>query len=186
MHPCRNGMPPYNPSRTYCQPLLREMSSFSVLFVCMGNICRSPTAQGVFRQRIVQAGLTHRVHIDSAGTHGSHKGERPDARAQAHAKQRGYALNDLRSRQVTERDFSTFDLLLAMDHDNLAQLQRRCPPEQQHRLRRLTEFCLHSNSPVVPDPYYGNAQGFDHVLDLVEDACDGLLAHVIQQLDAKP
>ena len=149
----------------------------------MGNICRSPTAHGVFRQRIAQAGLTGRIHVDSAGTHGSHKGERPDARAQAHAQQRGYALSDLRSRQVHESDFHTFNLLLAMDHANLAHLQRCGPPQQQHRLRLLTDFQLRHNSPVIPDPYYGNAQGFDHVLDLIEDACDGLLAHVVQQLD---
>ena len=165
---------------------LFDMSQFSVLFVCMGNICRSPTAHGVFRQRVTQAGLASRVRIDSAGTHGSHKGERPDARAQAHAKLRGYALDDLRSRQVTSGDFYTFDLILAMDDDNLEHLRRRCPPEQQHRLRRLTDFCLRNNSAAVPDPYYGNAQGFDHVLDLVEDACDGLLAHLRQQLCVAP
>lgn len=150
----------------------------------MGNICRSPSAHGVFRQRVAQAGLSDRVRIDSAGTHGSHKGEPPDPRAQAHALQRGYALADLRSRQVTHSDFFTFDLLLAMDHDNLAHLRHRCPPEQQYRLRRLTEFCLRSDSPVVPDPYYGNAQGFNHVLDLIEDACDGLLLHVRQRLES--
>ena len=149
----------------------------------MGNICRSPTAHGVFRQRIAQAGLTGRIHVDSAGTHGSHKGERPDARAQAHAQQRGYALSDLRSRQVNESDFHTFNLLLAMDHANLAHLQRCGPPQQHHRLRQLPDFQLRHNSPVIPDPYYGNAQGFDHVLDLIEDACDGLLAHVVQRLD---
>ena len=152
----------------------------------MGNICRSPTAQAVFRQRVAQAGLANHVHIDSAGTHAAHKGERPDVRAQAHARRRGYALDDLRSRQVTDEDFHAFDLLLAMDDDNLAHLRRRCPPEQEHRLRRLTEFCLHNSNPEVPDPYYGNARGFDQVLDLVEDACDGLLAHVQRQLNPVP
>ena len=162
------------------------MRQFSVLFVCMGNICRSPTAQGVFRQRVARAGLADSVRIDSAGTHGSHRGEPPDARAQAHAHQRGYAMADLRSRQITDRDFYSFDLILAMDKDNLSELQRRCPPEQQYRLRRMTEFCLRNSSPVVPDPYYGNAQGFEHVLDLLEDACDGLLAHVLRQLNPAP
>jgi protein-tyrosine phosphatase len=160
------------------------MNQFSVLFVCMGNICRSPSAQGVFRQRVARAGLTKCVRIDSAGTHGSHRGEAPDARAQAHALRRGYVLADLRSRQVTDGDFYSFDLLLAMDYDNLSELHRRCPPGQHYRLRRMTEFCLRDNSPVVPDPYYGNAQGFEHVLNLLEDACDGLLAHVQRQLNS--
>lgn len=152
----------------------------------MGNLCRSPTAHAVFRQRVAEARLADSVRIDSAGTHASHRGERPDSRAQICARQRGYGLSDLRSRPVTDNDFGSFDLLLAMDEDNLAQLRHRCPPLQQHRLRRLTEFCLRSSSAGVPDPYYGNAQGFERVLDLIEDACDGLLAHVQQQLRAAP
>ena len=114
------------------------MRQFSVLFVCMGNICRSPTAHGVFRQRVARAGLADKVRIDSAGTHSAHRGKPPDARAQIQARQRGYALADLRSRQITDGDFHTFDLVLAMDYDNLAELRRRCPPEQQYRLRRMT------------------------------------------------
>lgn len=163
------------------------MGQFSVLFVCLGNLCRSPTAHAVFTHRVEQAGLADRVRIDSAGTHASPHGERPDSRAQRCARQRGYALDDLRSRPVSASDFSTFDLLLAMDEHNLAQLRSRCPPQHQHRLRRLSEFCLRSSTSAgVPDPYYGNAQGFEHVLDLIEDACDGLLAHVQQQLEAAP
>lgn len=150
----------------------------------MGNLCRSPTAHAVFLQRVDQAKLTDRVRMDSAGTHAGRKAESPDARAQAVARQHGYALSDLRSRRVAESDFLTFDLLLAMDHDNLAHLRRYSPPDQLHRVRLLTDFCLRSNSPVVPDPYYGNAQGFEVVLELIEDACDGLLAHVRQQLKA--
>lgn len=160
------------------------MHPFSILFVCMGNLCRSPTAHAVFLQRIAQAGLADRVRVDSAGTHAGRKAEQPDARAQAVAKRHGYALGDLRSRKVTESDFLTFNLLLAMDHDNLAHLRRSCPPDQLHRVRLLTDFCLRSGSLVVPDPYYGNAQGFEVVLDLLEDACDGLLADVQQQLNA--
>lgn len=160
------------------------MRPFAVLFVCMGNICRSPTAQAVFCQRVTQAGLARRVRIDSAGTHGQHAGERPDPRAQASARKRGYVLSDLRSRPVVDADFDAFDLLLAMDHDNLAHLQFRCPPDRQDRLRLLTTFCLRHNSPAVPDPYYGSTAGFEHVLDLVEDACEGLLTHVQQQLAA--
>lgn len=158
------------------------MSRFSVLFVCTGNLCRSPTAQEVLRQRSVGIGLAENVRIDSAGTHSPRRGEPPDPRALTHAARRGYVLADRRSRQLTDSDFCSFDLLLAMDYGNMAELRRRCPPEQQYRLRLLTEFCLHTRSPVVPDPYYGNAQGFEHVLDLLEDACDGLLAHIQRQL----
>lgn len=160
------------------------MKQFSVLFVCMGNLCRSPTAHGVFLQRVTLAGLADRVRIDSAGTHAGRRAESPDARAQALANRHGYTLTDLRSRSVADTDFFDFDLLLAMDHDNLAHLRRHCPPDQVHRARLLTEFCLRSNSLFVPDPYYGNAQGFEVVLELIEDACDGLLVHVQQQLNA--
>ncbi|MDD2711641.1 MAG: low molecular weight phosphotyrosine protein phosphatase [Simplicispira sp.] len=163
------------------------MNQFSVLFVCMGNLCRSPTAHAVFQQRVGQAGLDSSVRIDSAGTHASPHGERPDSRAQVCARQRGYVLNGLRSRPVIASDFTTFDLLLAMDDDNLAHLRRHAPPQELHRLRRLTDFCLHSpTSQGVPDPYYGNVQGFEQVLNLIEDACDGLLVHVQQQLRAAP
>ncbi|NMM86698.1 phosphotyrosine protein phosphatase [Rhodococcus sp. SRB_17] len=160
------------------------MSQYSVLFVCMGNICRSPTAEAVFRQRVAAAGLAQRVRIDSAGTHAAPQGEAPDPRAQAHARQRGYAMDAIRSRPVHEGDFHRFDLLLAMDDHNLSLLQSRCPPALHPRLRRLTDFCLRSSCSVVPDPYYGNAQGFENVLDLLEDACDGLLLHVRRQLDS--
>jgi protein-tyrosine phosphatase len=152
--------------------------NYCVLFVCMGNICRSPTADGVFRQKLAAHGLRQSVQVDSAGTHDYHPGSPPDKRSQAHAARRGYDLSDLRARQIQSSDFETFDLILAMDHDNLTLLQQACPPKHQHKLRRLTEFCVHFNSPVVPDPYAGGARGFEEVLDLVEDACDGLLAHV--------
>jgi protein-tyrosine phosphatase len=152
-----------------------------VLFVCMGNICRSPTAHGVMRQLVQRAGLQEKVEVDSAGTHAYHVGEPPDSRAQHHARQRGYELADLRARQVSSRDFERFDLILAMDHDNLALLKERCPRTQQHKLRRLTEFCQHHTSPVVPDPYYGGGEGFERVLDLVEDACQGVLAELSQR-----
>ena len=156
--------------------------TYSVLFVCMGNICRSPTADGVFRKKVQDHQLGHAVRVDSAGTHNYHPNSPPDARSQAAAARRGYNLADLRARQVQDADYAEFDLILAMDWDNLALLQADCPPEHQRKLRRLTEFCQHSNSPVVPDPYYGEADGFETVLDLVEDACDGLLAHVRQHV----
>ena len=153
-----------------------------VLMVCMGNICRSPTADGVLRQKLRQQGLADQVRVDSAGTHNYHPNSPPDARSQSHARRRGYDLSDLRARQITDADFATFDLILAMDWDNLALLQDACPAQHQHKLRRLTEFCQQFDSPVVPDPYYGGDKGFEVVLDLVEDACDGLLLHLRRQL----
>ena len=155
---------------------------FAVTFVCMGNICRSPTAEGVFRQKVAQAGKAQQVQIDSAGTHDYHCGAPPDTRSQQHAARRGYDLSDLRARQIVALDFERADLLLVMDWDNLSLARTLCPPQHLHKLRRLTEFCQRLNSPVVPDPYAGGAAGFERVLDLIEDACDGLLGHVAAQL----
>lgn len=160
-------------------------ADYAVLFVCMGNICRSPTAHGVFRARVQAQGLDGRVRVDSAGTHDYHVGEPPDRRAQAHAERRGYRLHDLRARALVPEDFERFDLVLAMDWDNLALAQALCPPGYEGRLRRLTEFCQRFDSPVVPDPYYGGESGFEQVLDLVEDACAGLLQHVQARLAAR-
>lgn len=154
------------------------MSGYAVLFVCMGNICRSPTAHGVLRHKVRTLGLQERVSVDSAGTHNYHPGAPPDARSQQHAAQRGYDLSGLRARQIEPHDFEAFDLILVMDWDNLTLTQEACQPENLHKIRRLTEFCRQHDSPVVPDPYYDGDAGFAHVLDLIEDACDGLLAHV--------
>ncbi len=151
---------------------------FSVLFVCMGNICRSPTAQGVMRHKVKQQGLEATIAVDSAGTHNYHPNSPPDERAQKHAAKRGYQLADLRARQITDADLERHDLILVMDWDNLALVHNICPPGHQRKVRRLTEFCLTMDSPVVPDPYYGGDKGFDQVLDLVEDACEGLLRHL--------
>ncbi len=156
--------------------------TYSVLFVCMGNICRSPTADGVFQKKVLLAGLSKAIKMDSAGTHNYHPGKAPDERSQSHAYLRGYDLSALRARQVQGTDFEAFDLILAMDWDNLALMQADCPPAHQHKLRRLTEFCQKHDATVVPDPYYDGAAGFETVLDLVEDACDGLLAHVRRQV----
>jgi len=156
--------------------------SYAILFVCMGNICRSPTADGVFRQKVVDNGLSDLVRVDSAGTHNYHPGSPPDARAQAAAAKRGYDLSALRARQVQAADYAAFDLILVMDQDNLAELQENCPSAYQPKLRLLTEFCQVHKASVVPDPYYGGADGFEQVLDLVEDACEGLLAHVRGQV----
>lgn len=151
---------------------------FSVLMVCMGNICRSPTAEGVFRHLVDEAGLAGLIHIDSAGTHDYHVGSPPDHRSSRHALLRGYDLSRLRARQVHPRDFERFDLILAMDHENLALLQEDCPPAHRHKLRRLMEFAPEGLGEVVADPYHGGALGFETVLDHVEAACEGLLGHV--------
>lgn len=158
------------------------MSTFSVLFVCMANLCRSPTAHGVFKRKLMDAGMAHLVKVDSAGTHNYHPGSPPDARSQVHAERRGYDLSDLKARKITVDDFEQYDLILVMDWDNLALVQDVCPPKYQTKVRRLTEFCMRHHSPVVPDPYYGGSHKFDHVLNLVEDACEGLIKHVMQRV----
>jgi protein-tyrosine phosphatase len=145
-----------------------------ILFFCMGNICRSPTAEGVMRAKLAAAGID--VEVDSAGTHGYHIGAPPDERSQEHAALRGYDLSTLRARKLVAEDFTRFDLVLAMDDDNLANAKRLCPPGQRHRLKLLMDYAPHAGNPHVPDPYYGGAAGFDEVLDLVEAACDGLVA----------
>ena len=157
------------------------MTTYSILFVCMGNICRSPTAHGVFRQMVIDQGLSAWVKVDSAGTHNYHPGSPPDERSQEHAAKRGYDLSDLRARQIQDADFERHDLILVMDMDNLALVQEQCPQAHQHKVRRLTEFCLQHNRTVVPDPYYGGKTGFEDVLNLVEDACEGLILHVKKQ-----
>jgi protein-tyrosine phosphatase len=149
-----------------------------VLFVCMGNICRSPTAEGVLRKLLAERAPELDVQIDSAGTHGYHKGAAPDPRACRAAERRGVDLKTLRARQVTERDFEHFELVLAMDEQNREFLLESCPPEYRHRGRLLLEFAPHLERREVPDPYYGGSTGFEHVLDLVEDAAQGLLEHL--------
>ena len=158
------------------------MKNYSVLFICLGNICRSPTAHGVFRHMVAGHGLSEAVSVDSAGTSNYHPNSPPDARSQAHAVKRGYDLSDLRARQIQAADFETFDLVLVMDWDNLTQVKQTCPPRHQHKVRRFSEFCLQFDSPVVPDPYFGGVEGFERVLDLVEDASEGLLRHVRAQV----
>jgi protein-tyrosine phosphatase len=141
-----------------------------VLFVCTGNICRSPTAEGVLRHLAKDAGID--LHVESAGTHDYHVGAPPDARAQHHAKGRGYDLSAQRARQVRRRDFEEFELIVAMDRGHLEILRDNCPPQHQHKLRMLV------GGHDVPDPYYGGAEGFEDVLDMVEAACLGLLSEI--------
>ncbi len=154
--------------------------TINVLFVCLGNICRSPTAHGVFQKMIDDRGLNHRISVDSAGTAGWHTGKAPDARSQRFALKRGYDLSDLRARQAIATDFDEFDVILAMDKQNLKDLQALCP---SHFTGHLGLFLAFGNSAVaeVPDPYYEGDDGFEKVLDLVEDACQGLLAHLLSK-----
>lgn len=151
--------------------------------ICMGNICRSPTAEGVLRARLAAAGLADRVEVDSAGTHDYHVGAPPDPRSQEHAARRGYDLAPLRARTVRADDFARFDWLLAMDEDNLERLKAACPAAHRGKLARLMAFAPEAGSDIVPDPYYGGADGFDRVLDLVEAACDGLIAHLQAEIN---
>ena len=150
-------------------------AQFKILFVCMGNICRSPTAEGVFKKKLTDNLLHTLVHVDSAGTHNYHPNSPPDERSQMHALRRGYDLSALLARQVRHTDFEQFDLLLTMDWDNRALLEERCPPTLQHKIRGFAEFLPTKQASVIPDPYYGGKQGFEHVLDLVEEASDGLM-----------
>ena len=147
----------------------------------MGNICRSPTAEAVFRHHVEQAGLMERFLIDSAGTHDYHIGDPPDARTQRAAKQRGYDMSNLRGRQVEAVDFARFDYVLAMDEANLDILRRLRPRDARSHLGLFLEFAQHHAEREVPDPYYGGSDGFERVLDMVEDAANGVLLHVRQR-----
>ena len=149
-----------------------------VLLVCMGNICRSPTAEGVFRAQVEAAGLDRQIHIDSAGTHDYHIGDTPDGRAQTAAAKRGYDLSRLRGRQVGQEDFLAYDYILAMDMDNLTRMQAQCPAKYAHKIGLFMEYSKNFLQREVPDPYYGGGAGFEKVLDMVEDAGQGLLAHL--------
>lgn len=146
-----------------------------ILFVCTGNICRSPTAEGVARGLAQKLGVDGAFEFDSAATHGYHVGDPPDPRTVAAASRRGYDLAPLRARRVTEFDFIRFDHVIAMDREHLEWLRRACPPLYQDKLGLLLEFGERFDVDEVPDPYYGSVEGFEHVLDLVEDALNQLL-----------
>ena len=152
-----------------------------VLFVCMGNICRSPTAQGVFAHLVESQGLTSLIQVDSAGTHAYHEGEPPDVRATQAAKKRSIDLGVQRARRVTEDDFLDFDYVLAMDRSNYDNLISLCPPEHQSKLHLFLEFATGLTEDEVPDPYYGGITGFERVLDMIETASQGLLVEIRQQ-----
>ncbi|MCB1798312.1 MAG: low molecular weight phosphotyrosine protein phosphatase [Gammaproteobacteria bacterium] len=152
-----------------------------VLFVCMGNICRSPTAHGVFRDLVDRQGLAHAISIDSAGTHAYHVGSSPDKRAQATAARRGVDLSDLVARRVDVGDFDEFDYVLAMDQDNYMALSAVCPDQHVDKIHMFMDFAPQMRTREVPDPYYGGASGFDRVFDLVEAAAEGLLEEIRRQ-----
>ncbi|MBC8518896.1 MAG: low molecular weight phosphotyrosine protein phosphatase [Gammaproteobacteria bacterium] len=158
---------------------MKNKEKISVLFVCMGNICRSPTAHGVFRKMVEDEGLSDRIEIDSAGTHSYHVGHPPDERAQSTALHRGLDMSDLRARKAKERDFDRFDLVLAMDRDNYAILESYTSSATAEKLRLFMEFAPdHWRTSEVPDPYYGGPNGFEQVFDMVEDASRGLISHL--------
>lgn len=154
------------------------MRKISVLFVCLGNICRSPTAHGIFEGLVKTQGLQQQIEVDSAGTGDWHLGRAPDPRATEHASQRGYDLTHLRARLVTAADFEHFDYVLAMDNENLVNLEMLRPEHYQGHLGLFLKFSGRADYSEVPDPYFGGDSGFQLVLDLVEEASEGLLRHI--------
>lgn len=149
-----------------------------ILFVCTGNICRSPTAEAVFRRLVAEAGIEDNVEIESAGTHGYHVGEPPDSRTEAAAAARGYDMMGQTARQLEEDDFRYFDMILAMDRGHRTHLQRTAPPGTEQKIRMFMDFAPEAAARDVPDPYYGGPEGFDQVLDMIEAGARGLLGAV--------
>ena len=152
-----------------------------VLFVCMGNICRSPTAEAIFRKLAGESGLSDYLEIDSAGTHGFHAGRPPDPRSIAHAARRGFDLTALRSREVVASDFERFDHVIAMDDDNVQQLKAFCPNHLAKKITLLLDYARDSKYREVPDPYQGRAKDFELALDLIEQGCGGLVEHLLEE-----
>jgi protein-tyrosine phosphatase len=156
--------------------------SYKLLFVCLGNICRSPAAENIMNYKIQQAGLAEKIVCDSAGTSGYHIGSPPDRRMAAAATQRGIPMQGA-ARQFAKTDFEDFDLILAMDRDNFENIcHLDAAGTYRSKVRLMCEFCTHHTLKEVPDPYYGGTEGFNQVMDLLTDACDGLLAYVVNEL----
>ncbi|MEE9325816.1 MAG: low molecular weight protein-tyrosine-phosphatase [Cocleimonas sp.] len=151
----------------------------SVLFVCMGNICRSPTAEGVFRHVVNEQNMSDQISIDSAGTHAYHIGEQPDSRSQSTARNHGVDLSNQRARKALSEDFDKFEYVIAMDRSNYENLKQICSAEQTAKLHLFMEFASDWDNPEVPDPYYGEGDGFERVFDMVQAASEGLLAHIM-------
>jgi protein-tyrosine phosphatase len=162
-----------------------KVEAFKILIVCMGNICRSPTAEAVLRAKVHEGGLDKHVIVASAGTHGFHAGEAPDARAVRAAKKRGYDMETIVARQVTKEDFAHYDLILAMDWENHTQLQQLAGRAFHHKIKLLMSFATEHESAIIPDPYYGGADGFETVLDYTEDACVNLVDFVRRRMAQK-
>lgn len=157
-------------------------NTYKVLFVCLGNICRSPAAEGIFKKMVRKQGLSNKIEVDSAGTAGYHVGELPDARMRQHGTLRGYRFDSL-SRKFTARDFDRFDIILAMDDSNYDNILRLAPDvESEAKVFRMMDFSKKYENDHVPDPYYSGAEGFELVLDLLEDSCDGLIEKVKKDL----
>ena len=155
----------------------------SVLFVCLGNICRSPMAEGVFNRILERENQQENFNVDSAGLHDYHRGELPDSRMRAHANRRGYTLTH-RSRPVTKVDFDKFDYIISMDNQNIRGLTRLAQTDEHRaKILQMTDFCTLHNAAEVPDPYYGGAQGFEYVIDLLEDAAEGLFKNLTKNLN---
>jgi len=154
----------------------------NVLFICMGNICRSPTAHGIFRQMIKEKGLQDSIAVDSAGTHAYHVGKKPDERSIQTALSRHVDIRDLMARQLGDYDFEEFDYLLVADQDNYYLTLENCPTEHRHKVKFILDFATRTTLKEVPDPYYGQGNGFERVYDLVEDACAGLMTELEKEL----
>lgn len=155
-----------------------NLNKYRILFVCLGNICRSPAAEGIMKKLVEDTGLDDKIEIDSAGTSGYHTGELPDSRMRRHGEKRGYKF-DSRSRKFTADDFDNFDLILAMDDSNYSNIMALSPDlESDKKVHRMVEYSQKYRHDHIPDPYYSGADGFELVLDLLEDACQGLLTEV--------
>lgn len=160
------------------------MPKTRILLVCLGNICRSPTAQGVVENMVCDAGLEDKVEIDSAGTYGAHIGESPDRRATGMAARFGYDIQNQRARQIAFRDFQEFDYILVMDNDNLQALKSQCPPKFHKKIALFLSYAKGARVQEVPDPYYGGEAGFEKVLRLIEEASQGLIEHLCMLEDS--